>query len=363
MEYIYGFIVLSAIVMIAAGFIFPHTVTWQEGLIGVGVQGAVIAVIFFGAFYGSGRDLQILNGMVTDKQQNRVSCEHSYRCRCRTTCSGSGKSRSCSQTCDTCYEHSFDYDWDVYSSVGNITIDRVDRQGTEEPPRWSQVKIGEFFAKESSYFNYIKASPLTIFDKSKMESDVEVPSYLRVHDYYRINRVINHKSKFNQNLTEVNDLLNEALKTLGSAKKVNVVMIYHQYDPLYVEAVRAKMLGGKINDVTVMINAENDGKVRSVNVFSWSRNDLVNVAIRDAILDHGVLDAKPLVNAITTNIVKHYDGKDIEEFQYLEANIDIPDWAFVLIMIFGLVFPFGWGYIAHAHIEVGQRFNFNRKRY
>jgi hypothetical protein len=107
--------------------------------------------------------------------------------------------------------------------------------------------------------------------------------------------------------------------------------------------------------VVVAINASQDGTINAVDVFSWSKNDLVNVKIRDAILDIGVLDdtgVPKLSNAITSVIRADYVPRDIEEFQYLEANIAPPEWIVWFLWIFGLAFPFVWGYISHKHLDV-----------
>lgn len=351
MEYVFAFMIFSAIAFLIGRFMFPHTITWKELAAGAVIQLAGVCLIYYGSIYSKGHDTQILNGSVVSKQQERVSCEHSYSCNCRTTCSRSGKSTSCSRTCDTCYEHNFDFDWVVDSDVGHATIDRVDRQGTQTPPRWSAVKIGEPFAKEDSYFNYIKASPLTIFDKTQLNAATPVPGYIGVHDYYRVNRVINFGSRYSGDFSELNTLLNESLKKLGPKKKVNVLVIFHGKGDNFAEVVKAKHLGGKINDVYVLIDAAADGTIEHASAFSWSKSDLVNIKIRDEILDLGKVDMKGVANVVDRNIDTLYNHRSIEEFEYLENNIVLSDWALYLIIFFGIGFPLIWCYVAHKHID------------
>lgn len=348
MWWIIGFALLLGAVWCVAIRMFPHTITLKEGLIMLGVQTIVLAAIIFGSMYGQGYDTQILNGQVTGKTREIVSCSHSYQCNCRTSCSGSGSSRSCSTVCQTCYEHSYDVDWDVHSTVGGVSIDRVDRQGVDEPPRWTNVRIGEPFAMEQGYYNYIKASPFSIFNKSQLDEKVVVPEYLSVYDYYRINRVI----EFGVSVPEakqLNTLLNETLKTVGPAKKVNVVVVLHNKGGLFSESLRAKQLGGKINDVYVVINMDKEGVFNNVAVFSWSKTDLVNVVIRDELLNVGKFDAVAMDNIIKEGLTKHYQHRSIEEFKYLDDEVEVPKWAIWLAMIFGVLFPFGAAYIAHKH--------------
>lgn len=348
---VFLFVAVSIVVFIAALKMFPHTVTLQEVAIGVVIQAIVIGALYYGGIYSRAHDVQILNGSVLSKSQEIVSCSHSYECNCHESCSGSGSNKTCSTTCSTCYEHTHDYDWDVQSSVGDITIDRIDRQGTDEPPRWTEVQIGEPFSKEDSYFNYIKAAPLSIFNKEAYESTLPVPGYLQVYDYYRINRVINFGSRYTNGLYVINTLLNDQLKVLGPKKKANLVVIFHNQGADFVETTRAKHLGGKINDVYILVNADAAGTIERVDVFSWALQDIINVKMRDAILDLGTVKAETFSKTVAETLDKYYTRRDIEEFAYLEDSIELPTYLIWLIAVFGLAFPFVWSYTAHRHIN------------
>lgn len=311
------------------------------------IQSLVLSVVIFGGMYEQGRDVQILNGEVTRKYSEEVSCRHSYSCNCVTSCSGSGSSRSCSTVCQTCYEHGYDVDWIVQSNIGNSDIDTVDRQGLKEPPRWSAVKIGEPYSRENGYYNYIKASPFTIFNKSQIDESVGVPNYVRVYDYYRINRVINFGTQ--HDTKELNTLLNETMKKLGPIKKVNLVVVLHNKGSSFAETLKAKHLGGKINDVYVVLDVDKEGLFNSVAVFSWSKLDIVNVKLRDDLLDIGKLDAVLINEAVKKNLSLHFTPRSIEDFKYLEDDVEMPEWIVWFAMIFGLLFPFGAAIVAHKN--------------
>src|SRR6185369_625968 len=114
--------VLPTLIAIGAMVYFKGKVTYLE-FFGQIAAVALVVGLGFGASYWSGTsDTEVWNGQVTSKTQDRVSCSHDYKCRCRseTTCTGSGKNRSCtsSTVCDTCYEHSYDVDWAVHASTG-----------------------------------------------------------------------------------------------------------------------------------------------------------------------------------------------------------------------------------------------------
>ena len=348
MWWIIGFAFLLLIVWLIAMKMFPHHVTWKEGLIMLTVQSLVIAVVIFGSIYGQGRDVQILNGEVISKSKDRVNCRHSYQCNCYSSCSGSGSSRTCTRVCQTCYEHGFDVDWNVHSNVGSTGIETIDRQGLKEPPRWSVVEIGEPFSVVSGYYNYIKASPWSIFNKKALEQQVSIPPYLSVYDYYRINRVQVLDSKYQPD-ERLNTLLNQTLAKLGPIKKVNVVVVAHSKGNLYSEALKVKMLGGKINDIYIVLDVDKEGVFNNVAVFSWSKSDLVNVKLRDSLLDIGKWNSTRINQAVKENILKYYESRSIEEFKYLKDEVEIPTWAIWFVMVFGILFPFGAGYIAYKH--------------
>lgn len=337
MNWLFAYAAVALVVFGFAAYKWPHKVSPQEAMIGSAMYLMIMGAVYFTGTYTEGRDTAILNGQVTAKERETVSCSHSYRCRCYTTCSG-GKHRSCSTHCSTCYEHSHDYDWVVKSTVGSVDIDRVDRQGVEEPKRWTDAVVGEPFAKETSYYNYIKAAPFSIFNRTQLESKVPVPGYISVYDYYRINRVIDFGAGVG-NTSVLNARLNDYLRSLGPAKKANVVVIFHNKGPNFAETAKAKMLGGKFNDLTVLIETDKSGTIKGVNVFSWSKSDMVNISTRDQILDIGKVDQVKIADAIAYNIGKYFTYRSAKEFEYLDDETYISDTLFTLLVVLGILLP------------------------
>ena len=145
-------------------------------------------------FYGVTSDTEIWSGSITQKQREEVSCRHSYQCNCHEVCTGSGKDETCSEHCDTCYEHSFDVDWDVFSSTGKqISIDTIDRQGLSMPPRWGAAYVGEPTAEAHEFTNYFLAASDDIMLRHDAPKGFEglVPEYPKsITDYYHCNRFL-----------------------------------------------------------------------------------------------------------------------------------------------------------------------------
>lgn len=290
------------------------------------VFSAFMVFMYVAAKDSQGGDVMVLNGHVTKKFSQRTSCSHSYSCNCRIVQNG----KSTTTKCDTCYEHPYDVDWVVKSNVGSAEIDRINRQGTKEPPRFTQAYIGEPFSIEMDYYNYIKASPLSVFKDYHTFKNVLTPSYPKVYDYYRIKHVVDYNSEWRGQFEVIDNYLAHKLKYSSAKTKANVVVIFYGKEDIR-EAMRVKNYGGRINDLTVMIQAAEDGTIKNAYVFSWSKSDMVNILLRDDILDMKNMNGsqKKLVDSIDNILVKYYTHRSMEDFKYLEHNIQMPMWYYV----------------------------------
>ncbi len=242
-----------AVILVVMRYVYHETITWRE----MAIQGVASILIVWGTYQAGLKsrmhDQQFLNGVVTSKEWDRVSCSHSYTCNCRTDSKGN-------TSCDTCYEHSFDYDWNVYTNAGKgsdamFTIARIDRQGNNEPPRWSAVRIGEPVALERSFDNYVLAAPDSIFHR--VAGKRKMPSYPEGFDYSRANRLITDGVTV-PDADAWNTHLSDMLARLGPVKQANVVVVItRDSSPNYAEELRNQWLGGKKNDTVVVIGAPN----------------------------------------------------------------------------------------------------------
>lgn len=328
---------------------FHQTVSWKE--IGVNVAITLVAglLVFAAGSYSMTADTMILNGRVTDKEKNRVSCSHSYSCRCRTVTTG----KTTTTRCDTCYDHPYDIDWDVETTVGNLTISRVDRQGLREPPRWTQVVIGEPASRPAGYTNYIKGAPDSLFHlRETLLQKYPHIDYPEVYDYYRINRVINKAAVPGIFVKELNDNLNEHLKSVGAAKEVNIVFVFTKdKSPQFAEAVRQDWLGGKKNDVVVVWSVDQN-KTNWVKVFSWSKKSIMDIRLTDA-LSVLPLDAKKVADTTRKIIVDDFVRRPMSEFEYLKDSIQPPMWALITTVILSLLASLGFFWYSHQNDVFG----------
>lgn len=341
-------IVLGVPLVIAAGaFIFLNGITWKEFGCIILAQAVVAGTSAGIVSCANTHDVEVWNGRVTKKEQNAVSCSHSYRCNCRETCTGSGKNRNCSETCDTCYEHLWDYDWDVHTSNGEtITIDRVDRQGTFEPPRWTRVTIGEPTSQTHSYTNYVKGSPDSLFRHQGLKEKYkdQLPQYPEVYDYYRFDHLVETPGLAVPNVRKWNQGLAELNADLGANRQVNVLV--HIVGPVpddYYYALEEAWIGGKKNDAILVISVEDSAsmKPRWAAVMAWTTNELFKVKLRDDVMKNSSITPEAVLVNLRENVSKHYQRKPMKDFEYLSSQIkpSITEWVITLVV--GLLIAIG----------------------
>lgn len=348
------FLILLGVPLVVAAFafVFLDGITWKEfGLI-ILAQ-AVIAGSSAGIVSCSNTaDTEVWNGVVTGKQKVPVPCSHTYSCNCHEVCSGSGKNRSCHEECDTCYEHytimrtipGNDYDWDVYTSNGEtITIDRIDRQGAHEPPRYTAVRMGEPTSLTHSYVNYVKAAPDSLFRHQGLkEKYANLPAYPQhVYDYYRLDRLVTvgvnvpDASKWNRELMRVN-------ADLGRPKQVNIIVVLVKNQPQdWYYALEEAWVGGKKNDAVLVVSVDEQMKPQWATVMAWTTNELFKVKLRDDIMAEQTLDRDAVMTALANNVRTTYQRKPMKDFEYLSSQITPTTSQWIITMVIGLLVAIG----------------------
>lgn len=290
------------------------------------------AVILIGSMVATS-DYEIINGQVNDKTRVHDYWLESYSCNCVEVCSGSGKSKSCSQSCQTCYTDHYTVDWDVKCSVGNVKIKSLDREyksvyNEPDPAAYTKAYKGEFCATTNTFTNYIKAAEKSLFNvDNKLDySGYKVPAYPRIHGYYKVNRVFGF-GKLNK---ELNKLLNDKLRTLGAIKQANIILIGSEYDMEYRYAVEQKWLGGKKNDVIVLVGMQNNliDWIDTITLGSNLGNELMTVKMHDDIMALKTVSTD-IAGVIGSTIEKHFDRKPMQEFEYLKDDIQPSIWLII----------------------------------
>ncbi|MCH9735909.1 MAG: hypothetical protein K0U78_15375 [Actinomycetia bacterium] len=310
---------------------------FKEAIIQFSVSWAVgVACILIATMLVSS-DYEIWNGKINSKSRIHDYWLESYDCNCYQTCSGSGANETCTETCSTCYTDHYTVDWNVNCSVGKINIKSLDWESKRvydepDPKAYKAANKGDFCATENSYTNYIKGSEGSLFnlDNNLDFSHYEVPTYPRVHSYYKVNRVFGF-GKLNK---ELNEILNSRLRILGPQKQANIILIGTEYDESYRYAVEQKWLGGKKNDIIVIVGLIKDriDWVDTITLGSNIGNELMTVKINDEIMSLKTVSNMVAVSVLN-NIEKHFDRKPMEEFEYLKDEIKPSFWMTIISIL------------------------------
>jgi len=225
---------------------------------------AAFSMIFFFIYLTTASsDFEILNGSVVGKQRDEVSCSHSFSCPpCRDVCTKrSDGSKSCTRECSTCYEHDYDVDWDVFTTVGSFTISRGpnNRQGLNTPPYWASLRVGDPASAENSYENFLLIGDNSLnFKSESLEEryDGTLHNYPEVYNYFDYNRVLNTTKA---GTSWLNEKVSRWLTVKGSQKQINIIYILTEESPDYFYATMSKWAGGKKNDLIIMLGMNQEG--------------------------------------------------------------------------------------------------------
>jgi hypothetical protein len=308
---------------------------------------------------------------VTEKVREHGSYIESYQCNCRTVRSGN----TTTTHCDTCYRTHYTVDWYLKSTIGNIQIDYADRTSRSvyslpNPKEYTQAKIGEHCAKNSEYTNYIKATPESIFHNVGLidkKLEALVPEYNYVRDIYKRDNVVTAGLKRDANIEKLDLAIANELRELGKKKQVNInIVIAKTPDKNFRYVLERKWLGGKKNDVTVVIGAPNYPKIEWVDAFTFANsadNNTLTVNLRNDLNTfkglYTIEQSDWLAKVITQNVDKHYKRKSMKDFEYLKDSIEPPTWILVLSILLSILLGIGLTYFFHQNEIGGGRTRFN----
>ncbi|HTK05340.1 MAG TPA: hypothetical protein VL500_07165 [Candidatus Eisenbacteria bacterium] len=348
---LFGLLVVPILIGLAGLLLGKGLITWKELIAQEFVVVLFIVVGYLIALHAQTSDTEIWNGVIASKTAGRERCCHTYSCDCHQVCSGSGKDRHCHQECDTCYHHGGrktgwdgDLTWDASSSNGeHVYHDGCNSPGSSPPARWNAIVVGEPTAVEHSYTNYIKGNPDTILRRSGARERFasRIPAYPEVYDYYRADRFLAVGVGVPE-LRRMNARLSEINATLGAPKQVNVtVIVVNEGDQAYLEGLREAWLGGKKNDLVVVIGAPDFPRIAWAGVMSWTRNEEVKLAIRDRIAGMETFDGDAVLGIVAEEVRAKFVRRPMADFEYLRSTIEPPSWACWLLFILGCLASLG----------------------
>ena len=346
--------IIPLVVWIGIAKTFLHmNITWKEVALQFGITSVVIFLVFLAGVGSQTYDTKFVNGVITELNPEKRSCNTSWRdyadsfCThqdtrrvrdgqiCRTSSDGK---RTCTPKYKTQYKsvYSWERRYFVTSSIDNYEIPRVDPQGVNTPPRFSEIKIGDPVSGQVSYTNYIRGASSSLFNKHLSTEELSSVEYPEIYDFYKSDRVITvdytmpetTKAEWNEKLSALNS---NVIKT-----GANVIVVVTSKSQDFAENLAQSWDAHNINDVIVVIGMSGEN-ISWVDVRSWSEDSIVNVKLRDAIYSAKVLDIDNINAYIEDVILSDYKLQSMDAFEYLSDDIMPPTWAFVLALIVLLI--------------------------
>lgn len=337
--------------------------SWLEA----GAQ-ALLSVLLIVGGYQAGKHLEMTSvefwtGSVQSKSHDDGHYVTSYSCNCHQSCSGSGSNRSCTQTCDTCYEDHYTRNWFLNTTIGNIITSNVDttsrfrRDAFGSDKHWNDAYKGEACSKPNTYINYVAAADSSLHHREgTMEKWAKaglLPDYPQIHGIYHLNRAHDLGVGI-KNIGAWRTGLDNIMANLGSLKQINLFVYFvPSTDPSYKHALEAHWKGANKNDTIVLLGMEDDRKtVAWTDVITWAKSDLYRQTIIDGIMKAGPIQedshTADILGIINNATLKHYERRPMAEFEHLAKEISPPTWIMVILIIIAVPGSLALAYLFHC---------------
>lgn len=194
-----------------------------------------------------------------------------------------------------------------------------------------------------SVINWVKASKGTVL-RGKGSDVYKVLPYPTLMDTPRgpkqprvLSAGVPLKSEWIQATEWDMDVLADAV---GSNKQANPLLYFTSADPGYAEAIKSEWIGGKKNDVIIVIGVKEWPKVEWIEVIAWSKNAGFTAESRDALTMVDLNNREQLTRTVGQLIRTKFERNPMSSFEYLKADVETPRWihfvAGLLILVAGL---------------------------
>lgn len=329
---------------VAVFFWGKNRITYVELAIQLVLAGALVVGGYYLTRWGGIQDTELWNGRIASTPTFGSNCCHSYKCNCRQECteSGNNKQRTCKEVCSTCYEHAGDTTYAAVTSNGEeVFRSGCWGPGQGPPTAWSRIRIGEPTVVEHRFTNYIKADPSGLVAESREGFEPALLDYPRVVGW-RARRILLQGVTLDPvELARLESALDELNADLGAAKQVNVIVVVAaQASPDYFDALAHHWLGGKKNDVVLVIGAPAFPALAWARVMAWNKasggEDELKGGIAARVLALGRFDGDAVLGILRDEVSRNYQRRSFTEFEYLLARARPPVWAVITLFVVGL---------------------------
>lgn len=350
-----------------AQLVWPHRVKFAEIATIAAISAALTLVVYGVGRYAAMADIEMLNGQVLNKEREHDRYEQSYSCRCKQVCTKTNGHQSCYEKCDTCYETHYTVKWYVETSLHPITIDSRDSTSRRvynepDPARYTEIKKGDPVTISHRYINYVKAAPDSLFHASSSAIGTfgsKIPAYPSgIYDIYKLDRVLSVGVPI-PDLREWNAAVSKYLSVVGITKQANLIILFVNEDNSnYIHALAGSWVGGKKNDIVVVVGSTEYPTISWVRILAWTDNEEFKVRMVHELEELKTIDLPRFMDVVKRNVDTYYKRKPMADYEYLEYSFDPPWWVVVLALLVGILSAGGityWFYVEDTRITNSMR--------
>ena len=348
MEYFWLLLAIPALIAGAAKIWLGHAISFLE----FSVQTLLVCGVVFGVYqtgiYSQMSAHEIWNGQINSKHRVHDQYTESYECFCSTDSKGN-------RSCSTCYRKHYTVDWFLKTSMGRVSIKHLDRESkqvysTPNPSIYEHAYVGEGASRSNRYDNYVRASSDSLFNQDRKDAqkyieEGKIPKYPQIYGKYKVNHVMSVGPDI-PNIKEWNKEVANILRGLGAAKQVNFMIVFTDVTSKnYADALEAAWRGANKNDAVLVISTQDNKTIDWVRVFSWSKNQLFNVELRDKMLAEKSINIERMIPLANNIILEHFERREMTEFKYLKDAIHPPTWVMILALFLSVGLSVGLTYV------------------
>ena len=175
----------------------------------------------------------------------------------------------------------------------------------------TEISFTNILKSNHSAFNYPSIS-------KEQAKELSLYEYPTINNYYQ-ESVLGLDSITLQNGKYLMKYVNYLNGTLGKQYKSKVfLLIFPNKDIDIAFKQEAYWDGGNRNEINVCVGTDKVGNIKWVKVFSWNKDKLLSVNLREDIFQNKSLNnVVPICNIIENNVKTHYKWRDFEDFNYL----------------------------------------------
>lgn len=365
---------LIPIVAIIILYVFFHKniAWWESGVIILIVMG-FIATMKYCTEQSQISDVEYLQDYIVrveyyEDWNEEVPCSHPKYCTrynsCKTTdskgkCEGGYEEYQCG------WEHAYDVDyhpehWAMISSMNNsygidrndwerlkvqfhatpifqdMNRDYHDNDGDMYHFSWDRkIESVEYIITQHSYENRVQASHTVL---NFPEVDTAYKRLYAIKDYPEVSNLMCN-ALLGETNQKVDRYVNQCNALYASNKQVKVFYMIYKNAPFEAGLIQEQYWkGGNKNEVNICIGIDNNRNIRWAYVFSWTKQEIVKIDIRDYINEQKVLNDSTyykIINHSNAVIQNKFVRRYFEEFSYLtvEPTKTAVIWTYIISFI------------------------------